>query len=431
MPAILITLMTTTLGAILLRHLFNNSGRSANLGLALGAAAGFIGPQLAMAPLRYCAFDPEHAYRFSLFIAGQETRLNAAILVGLVFVIIATWAVLLLVHVVHEQFHRTGYILPPQRRSPRFFKGWDWLPWVLLAPTIISIVLFVYYPALQTFSLSTRLARLGIPRTVLVCVDNFAQLIAGQRENAQYYLFSEGYLIGFNKSPYIPLLAISFFYAAGIVILANVLAMAIANIAYRKFTGSNIYRTLLVWPYALSSVVTGAIFLAILSPRVGLINNMLHSVGLPEIPWLQSETVAPWTIVFAATWNILGFNILFYIAGFQNVPKDLLEAAAVDGANAWQRFRNITIPMLSPIIFFLVFSNLTYAFFDLFGVIDKITQGGPGNSTSNLIYEIFTLGIQNKDLGKAAAQSLVLMFIVGGLAIVQFRVMGRRVNYGV
>lgn len=429
MAPILISLATTAVGGLIFWRSFKRAGYRPRGGLLLGAFSGFLGPQLPMLPLGYCAFDPAHRFTFSLRFLGRDLGLNASILVGLGFVIVSTWAVLLVVMALVEQFQKTGTIIPAQEYSSRFFKGWSWLPWALLAPTLLSIVLFTYYPAFATFSLATRLVRLGIKKTVPVCVDNFAQLIAGTRENAQYFVLSDGYLFGFDKVSYIPLVSVSFFYAVGIVLLANVLGIVIANAAHRSFRGANVYRTLLVWPYALSPVVTGAIFLSILTPGMGLASNVFTSMGLPEIPWLQSAAVAPWTIVFAAAWNILGFNILFYIAGLQNVPDDLLEAAAVDGANGWKRFRHITLPMISPIIFFLAFFNLTYAFFDLFGVIDKVTGGGPRGATSNLVYEIFTLGIQNKDLGKAAAQSLILMAIVAGLTVLQFRVVGRRTHY--
>lgn len=429
MAPILISLIATSAGGLMFWLRFKRAGFRPPLGLALGAATGFLGAQLPMLPLRYCAFDPEHSYMFSLRLAGHDLRLNASALVGAGFISVSTWAALLIVYALYRQYQRTGHIVPLQEHSSRFFKGWSWLPWALLAPTLLSIALFTYYPAIKTFSLATQLVRLGIRKTVPVCVDNFAQLIAGGRENAQYFVFSDGWIFGFENVAYIPLLGVSFFYAAGMVVLANILGIAIANVAHRRFRGAGLYRALLIWPYALSPVVTGAIFLSILTPGVGLISNLLTSAGLPEIPWLQSAAVAPFTIVFAATWNILGFNILFYIAGFQNVPADLLEAAAVDGANALQRFRHITLPLISPIIFFLAFFNLTYAFFDLFGVIDKITGGGPRGATSNLVYEIFTLGIQNKDLGKAAAQSLVLMAIVAGLTMLQFRVLGKRTHY--
>lgn len=225
------------------------------------------------------------------------------------------------------------------------------------------------------------------------------------------------------------MLSVSTFYAFSIVLLANIFSLSIAYIAYRNLKGANLYRALLIWPSALSPVVTGTIFVLIFSQRVGLSSIVLTRLGLQEIAWLQTPQLAPWAITLAGTWNTLGFNVLFYIAGLQNVPSDLLEAAAVDGANAWQRFRYGTIPMLSPIIFFVLFSNLTYTFFDLFGLIDKMTHGGPMNTTSNLIYEVYTLGITNRDLGKAAAQSLMMMTIILGMTLVQFRVLNQRMKY--
>lgn len=429
--ALWITLITTGLSALTLALVFGRAGYTMWRGALLGGVAGLVGPQITMVPLQYCAFDPEHAYGFTIHVFDTPYSLNAAALLAVVFIILGTWALLLLFNQFHGIYATTGRLLPPMESSPRFFKGWKWFPWLLLFPTLLAIFLFTYLPAFQTLGLATQLVRLGLPRTVPVCLDNFAQLVGGPRENAEYFLFSNGQIIGYEDAPYLEVFGVSVFYAVTVVIMANIISLAIAYAAYRKFRGANIYRVLLVWPYALSSVVTGIIFLIILSPRVGLLSQMMTAVGLPEVQFLSNPAIAPWTVALASTWNILGFNILFYIAGLQNVPSDLVEAAAVDGANASQRFRFVVIPMLSPIIFFLIFSNLTYTFFDLFGLIDKLTQGGPNNATSNLIYDVYTLGIVNKDLGKAAAQSLVLMFAVALLTLMQFRVLGRRVNYGV
>lgn len=127
---------------------------------------------------------------------------------------------------------------------------------------------------------------------------------------------------------------------------------------------------------------------------------------------------------------LTGFDILFYIAGLQNVPKDLLEAASIDGANALKRFRHVVLPMLSPITFFLIIANMTYAFFDTFGTIDALTGGGPLRSTTTMMYNIYQIGILNNDLGKAAAQSIVLFAMVIGLTYLQFRTTARQVTYG-
>lgn len=135
-------------------------------------------------------------------------------------------------------------------------------------------------------------------------------------------------------------------------------------------------------------------------------------------------------VVLASVWKSLGFNILFYIAGLQNVPNDLREAAAIDGANTFQRFWLITVPLLSPITFFLVITNVTYAFFDLFGTIDTMTAGGPVGATTTLIYRIYQQGFTEGRVSYAAAQSVILFLLVIGITYLQFRTTARRVTYG-
>ena len=161
----------------------------------------------------------------------------------------------------------------------------------------------------------------------------------------------------------------------------------------------------------------------------GVMNHLIRAGGGTPVQWLQDSTIAPWTIIAASVWKSMGFNILFYIAGLQNVSKDLTEAAAIDGANAFQRFRRVIIPMLSPITFFLVVTNISYAFFDTYGTIDFLTRGGPADATSTMIYRVVDDGINQRDLGAAAAQSLILFMIVIVITLIQFRTSGRRVNY--
>ncbi|MBI5667294.1 MAG: sugar ABC transporter permease [Chloroflexi bacterium] len=296
-----------------------------------------------------------------------------------------------------------------QFQQPGVFRG-RLLPLVFLAPTLIILALFLYYPSLDTFRLSTLLVRLGARRTAFVCVDNFTSLVA----DPGYY------------SSLLTTIGISL----AIVVLGLALALLIALAAYQPVAGARIYRTLLIWPYAISPAVAGVIFLLLFNPAGGIINHLLNGIGIPNIPWLNNPTFAPWAVIIASVWKSMGFNILFYIAGLQNVPKDLQESAAIDGANAVQRFRHIVFPLLSPITFFLIITNMTYAFFETFGTIDYLTRGGPLESTTTLMYRIYQVGIQNNDLGKAAAQSIVLFIMVIGLTILQFRSTGRRVTYG-
>jgi sn-glycerol 3-phosphate transport system permease protein len=284
------------------------------------------------------------------------------------------------------------------------------MPFVFLTPTLIILALFLYYPAFDSLRLSTLLYRLGAPRSAFVCVDNFTRLV-----DPDYF---KSVLITFGMS-------------FAIVVLGLGLGLLIATAAYQPIRGASIYRTFLIWPYAISPVVAGIIFSLLFNPAGGIINYFLKSIFGITIPWLNDPTYAPWAVIIASVWKSLGFNILFYIAGLQNIPKDLLEAAAIDGATTIQRFLRVTFPLLSPITFFLVITNVTYAFFETVGTLVYMTGGaGPLGSTNTLMYRIYQLGIQNNVMGKAAAQSIVLFLMVIALTVIQFRTGSNRVTYG-
>lgn len=414
------------MGATILARSFTRTKRSVIMGAILGGSVGIIAPQLAMLPLVYCPFNPEHHEFFTFYFLTASFQINAVLGIALVLIGVTFWALILLADFVHLRLMKTGSFWPQRKQLPSHFTGWRWFPWLLLAPSLIVLTLFTYIPAVNTFSLATRLARLGAPRTRFICLNNFSELIAGDGASGAYYLFSQGYIFHVENVDFLYQVAVSVFLSLATVLLANVLGLGIALIAYRNIRGGNFYRTLLVWPFVLSPLITGRIFLGFFG-SVGLFNNILANLGLARIDWVLDTRLTPWVVVIAAAWNILGFNLLFYISALQTVPPDLIEHAQIDGANVWQRFWHIKLPMLSPIIFFLVFINLTYTFFDLFGLIDKFTAGGPLDSTTNLIYEIYTIGIVNNDLGKAAARSIVLLLVVAGLTILQFRLSRQRV----
>jgi sn-glycerol 3-phosphate transport system permease protein len=363
------------------------------LPLAAGAVGGAVGAVVLMLPLGFCTFEPERDPLDQAF--GVVLMLGGA--AGVVALVGALLGVL---------SERRPLADAPQQGQ---FKGWV-LPLVLLAPTLTVLALFLYYPALDTFRLSTLLARLGAPRTAFICVKNFTDLV--------------------REPLYGQIVLQSFALAFAIVVIGMSLALLIATMAYQPIRGASIYRTLLIWPYSISPIVAGLIFLLLFNPTGGLINEALNNLFGIRIGWLNDPAAAPWAVIIASVWKSLGFNVLFYIAGLQNVPKDLSEAAAIDGANALQRFVRVTLPMLSPITFFLIITNMTYAFFESFGTIDALTRGGPLNSTTTMMYQIYEVGVQNNDLGKGAAQSIVLFLMVVVLTIIQFRTTARSVNYG-
>lgn len=395
---ILILALAAVAGAGVLAWWFQRCRLSPLLGAAAGAVAGAAGGLIFMLPLEFCTFEAERDTIDRVFGV-------ALILIGMTVTLWLTqWAAR------WWQQRRTPQVNTSQQwQQPGAFRG-RLLPIVFLAPTLIILALFLYYPSLDTFRLSTLLVRLGARRTAFVCVDNFTSLVTDP--------------VYFNS------LLITIGMSLAIVVLGLALSLLIALAAYQPVSGARFYRTLLIWPYAISPAVAGVIFLLLFNPAGGIINYLLGNLGIRGPGWLNDPTFAPWAVIIASVWKSMGFNILFYIAGLQNVPKDLQESAAIDGANAVQRFRHIVLPLLSPITFFLIITNMTYAFFETFGTIDYLTRGGPLQSTTTLMYRIYQVGIQNNDLGKAAAQSIVLFVMVIALTIFQFRSTGRRVTYG-
>ncbi len=289
------------------------------------------------------------------------------------------------------------------------FKG-KILPFVFLSPTLFILVVFLYYPVIQTFVLSTyRVAFLGL-RKKFVGLENFVDL--AQDPNYWHTIW------------------VTVLIAAVVVVGGLGISLAIAMLANQKIRGASIYRVLLIWPFALSPAVAGVIFLFMFSPGYGTVNYLTSLVTGSELNWLGKPSLAITLIIMASIWRNLGYNVVFYLAGLQNLNTEVLEAASIDGANAWQRFWKVTFALLSPMTFFLLITNITYSFFDLFGMIDIVTKGGPLDATNVMIYNLYRDGFEYYKTGLAAAQSVILFALVVGLTIIQFRTSGQKVYYG-
>jgi sn-glycerol 3-phosphate transport system permease protein len=156
-----------------------------------------------------------------------------------------------------------------------------------------------------------------------------------------------------------------------------------------------------------------------------------HWLQVWGVPWdhLLNADHAMALIVMAAVWKQISYNFLFFLAGLQSIPRSLIEAAAIDGAQPWRRFWTIVFPLLSPTTFFLLVINVVYAFFDTFAIVDATTHGGPGKDTAILVYKVYYDGFKAMDMGSSAAQSVVLMMLVIALTVIQFRFVERRVQY--
>jgi sn-glycerol 3-phosphate transport system permease protein len=198
--------------------------------------------------------------------------------------------------------------------------------------------------------------------------------------------------------------------------------------ADRVLRGALAYKTLLIWPYAVAPAVAGVLWAFMFAPSIGIVTWFLRRMGI-DWNWVIDGDQAMLLVVIAATWKQISYNFLFFLAGLQSIPRSLLEAAAIDGATPLRRFWTIVFPLLSPTTFFLLVINIVYAFFETFGVIDATTQGGPAGATQILVYKVYYDGVKAADLGSSAAQSVILMFIVIALTVIQFRFVEKKVQY--
>ena len=287
------------------------------------------------------------------------------------------------------------------------FKG-IWLPLLLVLPQMVITGVFFFYPAGQAiwqsmfipdpFGLSMQYVGLG---------------------NFEFLLGSPYYRASFVTTA---------IFSSLVTLISMVPALWLAVLADRLIKGSGTYRSLLIWPYAVAPAVAGVLWLFMFNTRVGVIAWYL---GLLGYDWnhVLNGTEAMGLVVVASSWGRISYNFLFFLAGLQAIPRSVIEAAAIDGARFWKRFWTIVFPLLSPTTFFLLVVNVVYAFFETFGVIHTITGGGPQQATTTLVYKVFADGFVGQDLGSSAAQSVILLVVVGILTVIQFRWIQRRVHY--
>lgn len=283
------------------------------------------------------------------------------------------------------------------------------LPYLLLAPSVILVLVFFIYPAAQSVQLSFYLVNRVRDVKVYVGLENFDRL--------------------YHSEAYINSLKISARFTLIVVSSSLMLSLALAVGASQPIRGFGVYRTLLIWTYALSPAVAGVIWALLTDPAIGILTDVLETFGV-VFNWRRGEMDALIFICMAATWKILGYNILFFLAGLKNIPRDVIDAAALDGANAWRRFWQMVLPLLRPTILFLLIMDTLYAAFETFGLIDITTQGGPGHATDLLIYRLYLDGFRSSSrIGLASAQSIVLLVIVATLTVIQYRFISRRTFY--
>lgn len=279
------------------------------------------------------------------------------------------------------------------------------LPALLVIPQLVISFVFFYWPAGEAMYYSLTTQDPFGEGSVFVGLSNFSDL--------------------FSDSHYVDAIGRTVLFCVCVAALSMAVALALAVFADREIKGRAIYRTLLIWPYAVAPVISAMLWLFILNPQVGLLGSWLNHHGVAW-DYAVNGGQAFLLVVLASAWKQVSYNFIFFLAGLQSIPRAVIEAARLDGAKGWCRFRTITVPLLAPTTFFLIVVNLTYAAFDTFATIWALTQGGPAEATDTLVVKVYRDGVVNLDLGGSSAQSVLLMLGVIVLTAVQFRFIGKK-----
>ncbi len=287
------------------------------------------------------------------------------------------------------------------------FAGYS-LPALLLVPQLLITIVFFYMPAGQAMWQSFQIEDAFGTTTIFVGFENYREL--------------------FKKPEYYKAMGTTLVFSTAVAFLSLSISLLLATMANKQIRGATAYKTLLIWPYAVAPAIAGVLWLFMFQPSMGMVSKALKSAGVDWNPTLNGNH-AMLLVIMAATWKQISYNFLFFLAGLQSIPHSLIEASAIDGARPMRRFWTIIFPLLSPTTFFLIVVNITYVFFDTFGIIDAMTGGGPAKATETLVYKVFADGRLGGDLGGSAAQSVILMIMVIAMTAFQFKYIERKVSY--
>nr|WP_241751431.1 ABC transporter permease subunit [Vibrio vulnificus] len=282
------------------------------------------------------------------------------------------------------------------------------LPYLLLAPQIVIIGVFFIYPAAQAIYLSFMLEDpWGLSST---------------------FVWFENYQLLFTSSDYLESLGFTLLFSLLVSFLSLALALLLAVKADNIIHGQGPYRITLTWVYAVAPAIAGIIGGFLFNPHIGVLTDLFERLGW-QFSFQTDPVDATIALVLVSVWKQVSVNFVYFLAGLQSISYAVREAALLDCQSDNKRFWTITFPLLAPTGFFLLVINLTYAFFETFGVIDTMTNGGPGGSTTSLVYKVYRDGFVGADLGGSSAQSVVLLVLVLLLTWLQFRFVEKRVHY--
>lgn len=282
------------------------------------------------------------------------------------------------------------------------------MAYAFLLPNFIGFMIFTLIPIVCSMGLSVMEWDSSNPM-VFVGFDNFKRLVT-----------DDTFKISLWNTVYYSIFTVPLTMAA---------ALGLAMILNQKMKGINIFRTIFFFPHVASLVAVAVVWNLLFHPTLGPVNQILRAIGIANPPgWTASVDWAMPAVIIVSIWKSMGYYMVLYLSGLQGIPRELYEAAKVDGASAFQRFKSITLPMLTPTTFF-VSIMLTISCFKVFDLISVMTNGGPGRATNVLVYDIYNTAFINYEFGYASAISMVLFVIVLVITIIQFRAEKKWVSY--
>lgn len=282
------------------------------------------------------------------------------------------------------------------------------LPYMFIAPSVIVFVVFNIYPIFYNVYLSFLKWNLISPVKTFVGLDNYTTILTSEE---------------FQKA-----LINTVVFTGGRVFGSLALALGLAILINSKKRWAGWAQAAIFSPHVISMVSVSLMFLWLMDPTDGLFNWALRAMHLPTSKWLAASNTALMSVIIVTVWKAIGYDMVIFLSGLQSISEELYEAGKIDGATGWRQFVSITLPMLSPTIFFLMVTSII-ASFQVFDSVRVMTGGGPGDSTNVLVYYIYQYGFRFFKIGPASAASIVLFLIVLGLTVFQFKVLEKRVHY--
>jgi multiple sugar transport system permease protein len=273
----------------------------------------------------------------------------------------------------------------------------------------------------------------GIPLILFWIIPNFISLGISFTDwdfmtNDFNFVGLENYFNLFTQDSFMQALLNTFYFGIGTVIPTIALGLGFALFFRKKFKGSALYQLMIFSPWVTPTIAVSIVWSLLYEPQFGVINKVLNFFGIPGLDWLQSSQTAMLAVIIVTVWKLVGWTMIFYIGALEKVPDSLYEAASIDGANAWQKFRYVTLTMVSSTTFFLVVVN-TISSVQAYDQIKILTQGGPSGSTRTLLYLFFQQGFEQFDMGSATAIAFIILIITILLSVINKIIGDKWVNY--